>query len=72
MEKLLVKYKNYINNNPSAKKTIGVVLIVLGLLALVTPLTPGSWLALLGLELIGVRFAITDRIMEWAVGKKTV
>ncbi len=39
-----------------AKKIIGAVLILLGLLALVTPLTPGSWLIFIGLELIGIRF----------------
>jgi hypothetical protein len=37
------------------KKTIGVILIIIGLIALFTPLTPGSWLALIGLELLGIR-----------------
>ena len=37
------------------KKTIGVILIIAGLLALLTPFTPGSWLALIGLELLGIR-----------------
>jgi glutathione peroxidase-family protein len=37
------------------KKVIGVILIVVGLIALFTPLTPGSWLALIGLELLGIR-----------------
>lgn len=37
------------------KKVIGVILIIYGVFALLTPLTPGSWLALIGLELIGVR-----------------
>lgn len=39
------------------KKAIGVLLVVIGLLALVTPLTPGSWLAFVGLELLGIRLA---------------
>ncbi|MHC4131741.1 MAG: hypothetical protein ACYSSP_06525 [Planctomycetota bacterium] len=36
------------------KKIIGVILIIIGLFALLTPLTPGSWLALIGLEMLGL------------------
>jgi protein-S-isoprenylcysteine O-methyltransferase Ste14 len=36
-----------------ARKIIGVILIIVGLVALVTPFSPGSWLALIGLELLG-------------------
>ncbi|MGB7583005.1 MAG: hypothetical protein WBL85_11235 [Sedimentisphaerales bacterium] len=58
------------------KKVIGVILIIYGVFALLTPLTPGSWLALIGLELIGVRMlffrkflsdkqtAVLDRFMK--------
>jgi hypothetical protein len=37
------------------KKIIGVILIIYGIFALLTPFTPGSWLALIGLELLGIR-----------------
>ncbi|MBM3257327.1 MAG: hypothetical protein FJY98_03310 [Candidatus Liptonbacteria bacterium] len=40
---------------PHFKFIIGIVLILVGFVALVTPLTPGSWLALVGLELVGIR-----------------
>jgi len=30
------------------KKVLGVILIIIGVFALLTPLTPGSWLALIG------------------------
>jgi hypothetical protein len=43
------------------KKTIGVILIIVGLVALVTPFTPGSWLALIGLELLGFGFLLENR-----------
>ena len=33
---------------------LGIVLIILGLAALLTPLTPGSWLAIIGLEILGL------------------
>jgi len=44
------------------KKTAGVVFIILGLAALVTPLTPGAWLVFIGLELCGVRLLFWERI----------
>jgi membrane protein implicated in regulation of membrane protease activity len=44
------------------KKTIGVILIVWGLIALVTPLTPGSWLAIIGLQMLGFGFLLENRI----------
>lgn len=43
----------------------GVLLIVIGLLALVTPLTPGAWLMFVGFELIGVRLTLWDKIKGW-------
>lgn len=48
------------------RKIVGVVLIVLGLLALFTPLTPGSWLIPLGLELLGLRILLQDKLLAWA------
>ena len=47
------------------KKSLGVLLIILGLIALLTPLTPGSWLAIIGLELLGIRIALSDKIKKW-------
>ncbi|PIW35378.1 MAG: hypothetical protein COW25_00045 [Candidatus Nealsonbacteria bacterium CG15_BIG_FIL_POST_REV_8_21_14_020_37_12] len=47
--------KEYIHNRPKLKKVVGVILILIGLAAFFTPLTPGSWLAIIGLELLGVR-----------------
>ena len=44
------------------KKINGVVFIVLGLLALFTPFTPGSWLIFIGLELLGIRVLFWDKI----------
>lgn len=47
---------------PVLKKTLGVILIILGLAALLTPFTPGSWLALIGLELAGFGFLLENRL----------
>ena len=46
------------------KKIIGVILIIVGLIALLTPLTPGSWLALIGLELLGVRMLFFRKFLS--------
>ena len=50
--------KAYIHNNPKVKKAIGVILMLIGLAALLTPFTPGSWLIFIGLELLGVRILL--------------
>ncbi|MDO8664289.1 MAG: hypothetical protein Q7K44_01940 [Candidatus Liptonbacteria bacterium] len=44
------------------KKIIGIFLIIIGLLALVTPFTPGSWLIFVGLESLGIRILFWDKI----------
>lgn len=41
---------------------LGIILILFGLFALVTPFTPGSWLALIGLELVGGGFLIPKKV----------
>jgi len=49
--------------------TVGVILIILGLAALVTPFTPGSWLALIGLEFLGLRVLLRNRMCVWSAAK---
>jgi len=44
------------------RKILGVILIILGLLALLTPFSPGSWLALIGLEILGLRILLERRL----------
>ena len=51
-------------NKNNAKKVLGVLLVLMGLLALVTPLTPGTWLLIIGLELLGIRILMLDKIMN--------
>ena len=45
------------------RKILGVILIIVGLAALLTPLTPGSWLALIGLELLGVHLLVFEKFL---------
>lgn len=46
------------------KKIVGILLIIIGLVALVTPLTPGSWLFFVGLELLGFRLIFWDKLKK--------
>lgn len=68
MKNVLKISAEYIRKHPALRKTTGVFLIFIGFIALVTPLTPGAWLTLVGLELLGVRIVFFDRFRFW--GKK--
>ncbi len=46
------------------RKTLGVILIIIGLLALVTPFTTGAWLGLVGLELLGLRLIFQEKVFN--------
>ena len=43
---------------------IGIVLVVFGVFALVTPLTPGAWLGFIGLEMLGFGFLIPKKLRD--------
>lgn len=47
------------------RTVVGVVLIILGLAALLTPLSPGSWLILVGLEVLGWRIVLENKLWAW-------
>jgi hypothetical protein len=58
---------------PLARKILrivtGVLLLLLGLAALFTPFTPGSWLALVGLEFLGLRVLLRNWVCARARAK---
>ncbi len=47
------------------RKIAGGALILLGLLALLTPLTPGGWLVFVGAELLGIKMFSPEKLKEW-------
>jgi hypothetical protein len=62
-----------------ARIPAGIILILLGVAAFFTPLTPGSWLAVIGLEFLGVRVAYGPylkaarrKIREWRQARKEI
>lgn len=48
------------------RNIVGVALVVLGFLALITPVTPGSWLIPIGLEILGLRILLAGKLLAWA------
>ncbi|TSC59977.1 MAG: hypothetical protein Greene041662_307 [Candidatus Peregrinibacteria bacterium Greene0416_62] len=42
----------------------GVILVLIGLFALVTPLTPGAFVGLIGLEMLGFGFLIPKKVRD--------
>ncbi len=51
------------------KIPIGIICIILGFLALITPATPGSWLIPIGLEILGLGFLLESRLSRFLKGK---
>ncbi|MBC8470647.1 MAG: hypothetical protein H8D56_14340 [Planctomycetes bacterium] len=49
--------------------TLGIVLIILGVVAALTPFSPGSWLALIGLEILGLRLLFQRKLLSWTPRK---
>lgn len=52
------------------KNAFGIVLILVGLFALITPLTPGSWLAPIGLYMLIGKQRTTKLLEKLKIGKK--
>lgn len=46
------------------KKIKGIILIIVGFIALVTPFTPGSWLIFVGLEILGIKILFAEKIKK--------
>lgn len=60
----LKQARQFYKNRPWIGKSMGGFLIFIGLTALVTPFTPGSWLALIGFEMIGFRHSLLERLRD--------
>ncbi|MFM2339702.1 MAG: hypothetical protein RLZZ360_338 [Candidatus Parcubacteria bacterium] len=55
--------KQYIYQRHWLRKTVGISLILLGVLGLILPVLPGILPLLAGFELIGMRLAVIDRLL---------
>lgn len=67
--------KRYWHEHKNFRRIVGVLCIITGFIALVTPFTPGSWLILVGLEIFGIRILLWEkikkRVLDWWNHKKT-
>jgi len=45
------------------KQILGLFCLLLGVFALVTPFTPGSWLIFIGAEMLGVRLLTCSNVL---------
>ena len=68
------KINNYTLTRPRTKKVIGWFLVVIGFLALIAPVVPGAPLFFLGLEVLGLRLILTDKVKRlfWKPKEATV
>jgi len=55
-------FKKVFYKDSPAIKVAGVLLIIIGFAALITPFSPGSWLIFIGLGFWGVRLAFWERL----------
>ena len=54
------------------RKPLGVLIVVAGLLLHLIPLFPASWIIVIGLELLGLRMILWDRLKRWLGVKEYV
>ena len=58
------KAKQFTLTRPILRKVLGGALVLIGFVALITPLTPGAVLFLfVGFEFLGLRFMFLDRML---------
>ncbi|MBP6943245.1 MAG: hypothetical protein KBB55_04365 [Candidatus Buchananbacteria bacterium] len=50
---------------PWVRRSVGTTFVVFGVLALITPFTPGSWVGLFGLEMLGLRKGMVEKLKPY-------
>ena len=56
--------KSFWREHKNFRRVVGALCIICGLIAIVTPLTPGSWLIPIGLEVLGFRIVFWEKILK--------
>ncbi|MEK7227285.1 MAG: hypothetical protein AAB641_00090 [Patescibacteria group bacterium] len=49
----------------SLKKILGIIFVLVGALSILTPFTPVGFLFFVGLEFLGLRFLLWDKVKSW-------
>jgi len=63
--KIKESLKKVWTENPKFRKIAGVILVIIGLLSIITPLTPVGFLLVIGLEILGIRVLVWDKLKRW-------
>src|SRR3989344_1165788 len=61
-KRILAAVRIFWHEHRNVRRTVGALCIIVGLAALLTPLTPGSWLIPIGLEILGFRLLLWEKI----------
>lgn len=59
------RFKEFWEKYPKIRKTVGVLLIIIGLISILTPFTPVGFLLIVGLEMVGVGTLYWDKLKDW-------
>ena len=59
------KITKFLELHPKFRKTTGVLLVIIGILSIITPFTPVGFLLVVGLEFLGIRYLVWDKIKVW-------
>lgn len=58
------KFKKVWAENKTLRKTVGVSMVVIGIISIITPFTPVGFLLVIGLEILGLRAFFWDKIKK--------
>lgn len=69
MKVMKSQLKKYWAESPKLIRATGTTLVIVGLLSIITPFTPVGFLLILGLEMLGIRAHVWNKLKHWR--KKT-
>ncbi|OHA09112.1 MAG: hypothetical protein A3B37_01035 [Candidatus Sungbacteria bacterium RIFCSPLOWO2_01_FULL_59_16] len=68
-----LKVMGYLRQNilvyPAVRRSIGIALVIFGLIALALPIVPFAWVGIVGLKLLGTTLPFEQRIKAWWRGR---
>ncbi|MBI2086635.1 MAG: hypothetical protein HYT69_00435 [Candidatus Zambryskibacteria bacterium] len=59
------KIRKFLGENPRLRRAIGVLLVIIGLISVITPFTPVGFLLVVGLEILGIRYLVWNKLKNW-------
>jgi len=59
------KLSSFLEKYPKIRKALGIFLVIVGIISILTPFTPLGILFFVGLEFLGMREALLERLKNW-------